>query len=441
VLFKSSGQLYRQVNRVYQEHYTHLMDSGLYQELMDAGYLIPHGEVEVPPVIPGPAWKVIQPEFVDFISYPYEWSFSQLKDAALLTLQLQKRALAYGMWLKDSSAYNIQFQRGRPVLIDSLSFEIYTEGQPWIAYRQFCQHFLAPLALMARRDVRLGQLLRIYIDGIPLDLASRLLPWQTRLELPLLLHLHLHAASQQRFAGQAVRSESTINKNAMFGLADNLESAVRRLKWSPGGTAWGDYYDTHNYTPAALQQKSQLVADFIQHIQPRQVWDFGANTGLFSRLAAAAQIPTLSFDIDPSAVEQNYLQCRLQDEQFILPLLLDLANPSPGLGWHNRERSALIERGPTDAVLALALVHHLAIANNVPLERIADFLQQCGHWLVIEFVPKHDPQVQRLLVARQDIFSDYTQQGFEAAFSRYFTIHRTEHLPESERVLYLMEKH
>lgn len=440
VLFYASGRLYRQVNRVYQEHYTRLMDSGLYQNLVDAGYLIPHKEVDVAPVDPGPAWIVIQPEVIDFISYPYEWCFSQLKDAALLTLHIQKRALEHGMWLKDSSAYNIQFQRGLPTLIDSLSFEIYTEGQPWVAYRQFCQHFLAPLALMARRDVRLGQLARIYIDGVPLDLASRLLPWRTRLELPLLLHVHLHAASQQRFAGQVVRPESTVSKNAMLGLVDSLESAVRRLKWSPGGTAWGDYYDTHNYTPAALEHKSKLVTEFLAGIQPRTVWDLGANTGRFSRIAAEAGIPTLSFDIDPGAVEGNYLQCRRADEQYILPLLLDLTNPSPGLGWHNRERLPLLERGPADAVLALALVHHLAIANNVPLERIASFLQQCGRWLVIEFVPKQDPQVQRLLVAREDIFPDYTPGGFLAAFSRYFTIHRTEALPESKRVMYLMER-
>ncbi len=179
-LFSRNGALYRQINRVYADDYDHLISSGLYDQLVKSGLLIPHREVSEKPVYPELAVKVIQPELVPFISYPYEWSFSQLKDAALATLAIQKRSIKAGMSLKDASAYNIQFINGKPTLIDTLSFEIYKEGKPWDAYRQFCQHFLAPLALMARVDVRLGQLLRVFIDGIPLDLASRLLPASTR---------------------------------------------------------------------------------------------------------------------------------------------------------------------------------------------------------------------------------------------------------------------
>lgn len=452
-LFTHSGQLYRQVNQVYAQTYDQLMSSGLYAALVKAGRLIAHTEVIPPDAVPSPApeqsYKLIHPERVGFISYPYEWSFSQLKDAALLTLQIQKQALEFGMSLKDSSAYNIQFQHGRPVLIDTLSLEAYVEGRPWVAYRQFCQHFLAPLALMACRDVRLNQLARVYIDGIPLDLASRLLPWRTRLSFPLLLHLHLHAASQQRYADRPVETVRQVSRVSLLGLIDSLEGCVRRLEWKPGGTAWGDYYQagqsaSHNYTPAGLQHKQALVSAYLAAIQPEQVWDLGANTGLFSRLAAHQKIPTLAFDIDPTAVEQNYRQCVQEKERFLLPLLLDLTNPSPAIGWGLAERLSLAERAPASrqrcAILALALVHHLAIANNTPLERVAAYLGQFGDWLIIEFVPKSDSQVQRLLAAREDIFSGYTAENFERIFSQVYQMLRCEQIADSERRLYLMKK-
>ena len=207
-LFTRQGVLYRQVNQLYRENYDRLMTSGLAEKLIRGGWLIPHTEVDAPPADASLAYKVIRPELLDFISYPYEWSFSQLQDAALNTLAIQKMALESGMALKDASAYNMQFHHGRAVLIDTLSFEVYREGEPWVAYRQFCQHFLAPLALMAYTDVRLSQLLRVYIDGIPLDLAARLLPGKTRWDLGLATHIHLHAAAQQRY------SDKTIDKNA-----------------------------------------------------------------------------------------------------------------------------------------------------------------------------------------------------------------------------------
>ena len=443
-LFKRDGVLYRQVNQAYQPHYDALFKSGLYERLTNAGLLIPHREVEVEPAEPAQAYRVLCPERLDFISYPYEWSFSQLKDAALATMAIQRQALQSGMVLKDASAYNIQFHHGRPVLIDTLSFEIIKEGEPWVAYRQFCQHFLAPLALMALVDVRLGQLLRVYIDGVPLDLAASLLPRRTRLDLMgLATHIHLHAAAQRRYAGQKVdtaRVKSKMSRAAFLGLMDSLEASVRKLSWKPAGTEWGDYYtaSASHYTAAAFENKRQVVRGYLERIQPRQVWDLGANTGEFSRLAAEQGIPTLACDIDPAAVELNYQKVVAQKETHLLPLLMDLTNPSPGLGWHNRERDTLFTRGPVDAVLALALIHHLAIANNVPLPQLAEFFHTLGRWLVIEFVPKEDSQVQVLLASRQDIFPDYHTAGFEAAFGEFFTIHERTPLQDSGRVLYLL---
>lgn len=440
-LFLEGGSLYRQVNVSYKENYDQLMNSGFYETLVGSGLLIPHDEVSTDYGRTDDAYKVLRPELIPFISYPYEWCFSQLKDAALATLEIQRTALSFGMTLKDGSAYNIQFMRGKPVLIDTLSFEKYCEGKIWIAYRQFCQHFLAPLALMSYRDVRLNQLFRVYIDAIPLDLASRLIPFRTWLKFSLLSHIHLHARSQERFADRNVdTSGRKMSRIGLLGLIDNLDSAVRRLKWRPQGTEWATYYEDTSYSAAALHHKRQLVGEFLDEIGPESVWDLGANTGLFSRIAAGKGIQTISFDVDPAAVEKNYSECRSKAETNVLPLLLDLTNPSPNLGWASQERMSLLERGPTDVVLALALIHHLAISNNLPFRRIAEFFGQLCHWLIIEYVPKSDAQVQRLLATRDDIFPKYTQQAFEAEFSKHFAIRSCEEIRDTERTLFLMER-
>jgi hypothetical protein len=443
-LFSHQGVVYRQVNRVYERKFDQLVDSGLYEALVGAGFIIPHEDADIEAPDPANAYKVILPRQVGFISYPYEWCFSQLKDAALATLAIQKRALAFGMTLKDSSAYNIQFVDGKPVLIDTLSFDIYQEGKPWDAYRQFCQHFLAPLALLSKVDVRLSQLLRNYIDGIPLDLASRLLPWHSRLNPSFLLHIHAHASAQRHYADKKVEISSVsrqMSKTQMLGLIDSLEAGVRKLSWQPRGTEWADYYESaEHYTDAATEDKKKIVGDFLDRIPAKNVWDLGANQGLFSRLAIERGMQTLAFDIDPGAVERNYLAMVKNNEKLLLPLVLDLTNPSPSIGWHHQERQALIERGPADAIMALALIHHLAIGNNVPLGLIASFFSQLGRWLIIEFVPKSDPQVEILLATRDDIFSEYDQESFENIFSERFKIVDTIPVRDTKRHMYLMEK-
>ncbi len=442
-LFREDGVLYRQVNRSYAKAYDHLMESGLYDDLIHRGLLIPHKDVSDNFKLIPPAYKIIKPEPITFISYPYEWCFSQLKDAALTTLRIQKVAFEYGMSLKDSSAYNIQFYGGKPILIDSLSFEIYRENEPWVAYRQFCQHFLAPLVLMAYKDVRLLTLLRVYIDGIPLDLASSLLPIHTRMALPILTHIHLHAKAQKRFAHRGVKSNDQsvggVSRLGFQGLIDSLERCVHKLQWKSPVTDWEAYYSFHEYSDESLEDKKRILEEYLQEIQPTSVWDLGANTGLFSRLASDKGFTTLSFDIDPGAVERNYREVVEKRETNILPLVLDLTNPSPGLGWSCEERASLLERGSGETVFALALIHHLAISNNVPLSNLAKFFKRMGKWLVIEFIPKQDPQVQKLLASREDIFDDYNVEKFLETFGEFFSLQRSDQVKGSLRTMYLMQ--
>ena len=263
------------------------------------------------------------------------------------------------MVLKDASAYNIQFWQGRPILIDTLSFEIYQEGQAWIAYKQFCQHFLAPLLLMSHKDIRLSQLLRVHIDGIPLDLASSLAPKTTYRHLGILMHLHLHARAQQRFkdASRAARSPGRkgIGKQSLLQIADSLRNTIRGLRCGHDVTDWSDYYEGESYLAAAFGHKLELVAEYLELIKPSCVWDLGANTGEFSRLASGAGAFTVSADNDPGVVEANYLKVKSDEEKNVLPLLLDLVNPSAAIGWAHAERQSLAERSQADCLLALRL--------------------------------------------------------------------------------------
>lgn len=446
-LFTKDSVLYRQINHVGRTDYDLLLTSGLYDTLAARGLLIPHEDIGLIEGTGPEAYTVIKPQRLPMVSYPHGWCFSQLKDAALTTLAAQQLALAAGMSLKDASAYNVQFADGKPILIDTLSFERLTPG-PWVAYRQFCQHFFAPLALAAYTDERLGRLSQVFIDGVPLRLASRALPASTWLRRGPLFHVHLHAWGEDtlmRMKPRRRQADARTDGGSPTDAGDikaavrtSLQAATRRLRWRPRGE-WVNYYDAReSYSQEAVAQKLALVEEWLDAARPATVWDMGANTGRFSRLATDRAIHTVAFDRDASCVERMYIDARSRGDRYLLPLVMDLANPSPAIGWAHEERASLVQRGPADLVLALALLHHLAIGNNVPFDRIAAFLKSIGRQLIVEFVPKHDPMVSRLLASRADVFADYSQLMFETAFSLHFVIERRTSLTHSDRVLYWM---
>ncbi len=440
-VFYDAGKVNRQVNTSYKANYDKLMSSGLYEDLTRKKLLIDHKEM---PGDSDSSYRIIVPKKIIYISYPYEWSFSALKDAALLTLKIQKIALSYGMSLKDASSYNFQFLDGKPIFIDTLSFEIYDES-PWVAYRQFCRHFLGPLALMSYVDPRLGKMSRTSIDGTQLDIISKILPLQTYLNPYLLIHIHLHARAIKKYANYygSYKKLSGINlsKWGMIALISNLESAIRNIKLPHQNTEWGNYYEITNYSPVAMESKRAIVAGYAKKCNPKMVWDLGANDGRFSRIFSDQNICTLAFDIDPIAVEKNYLDVKARADKFLLPLWQDLTNPSPDLGWNLFERKSLLNRGKPDLVLALALLHHLVIGNNIPLNEVAVFFKKiCKKNLIIEFVPKEDSQVQKLLATRKDIFDSYNNLAFEEIFGRYFKIKHKKIVIDSKRTVYFMEK-
>lgn len=440
-VFYLEGVIYRQVNACYRFQYQMLMESGLYEKLTSDGYLIEHRNSDFIGSDTD-CCCIIAPERVPFITYPFEWSFSQLKDAALTTLRIHRTALDYGMILKDASAYNIQFVRNTAKLIDTLSFDFYEEGTAWVAYGQFCRHFLAPLLLMKHVDIRLQQLLRIYIDGVPLDFASKLL--KRNHDALTTQHIHWHAKAIARHTedgkSNSTQKASQISKFSHIALIESLERMIERLTLDNVKTEWMEYYNHTNYSQEALAHKEEILIQMLQTVNVSSVWDLGANDGRFSRIALknGAEI-AVAFDIDPLAVEQNYLAGK-KSKQNIVPLLFDLTNPSPGIGFGNAERVPAEQRMQPDCIIAFAIIHHLAISNNLPLGKIAEWMASISPLLIIEFVPKEDSQVQTLFARRDDVFPEYNQVGFETAFSEYFLLVTSRKITCSSRTIYLYRR-
>jgi hypothetical protein len=445
-VYRRDGVIHRQVQPPAAADWDAYRSSGLHDALVADGLIVDHEEAPLTDAaLPG-AVAVLRPRPIGFISYPYEWSFSQLKEAALLTLELQARALAAGLRLKDASAYNIQLESGRPLLIDTLSFERAEATEPWPAYRQFCEHFLAPLALIAYRDARCGLLLRDFIDGIPLDLAATLLPGRTRLNLGLSAHVHLHAGAQRRSARTAPIAEGAdagrprrVSATGQRALLDSLRRTVEGLRWNPTGH-WAEYATSTSYSETATESKGAIVREMLAAVGGVSAWDMGANTGVYSAMAAEAGYATIAWDQDAASVEAHWRRVRADGNPRILPLVLDLANPSPSLGWALAERRSFLDRGAPDVLLALALVHHLAIGNNVPLPGVAALFARIAGRAVVEFVPKEDPMTRRLLAARRDIFDGYSIDGFREAFGERFRILRESPITDSPRTLFLLER-
>lgn len=440
-VFYRNNKVYRRINLSYQREYDHLISSGLYNVLIRESLLIPHEEVDVQqfPSITD-SYKIIRPQPIPFISYPYEWCFEQLKEAALLTLRIQKIALDHGMILKDASAYNIQFQGTQPLFIDTLSFAIYEEGNPWAAYRQFCQHFLAVLALMKYKDSRMSFLLQSSIDGIPLDLASRLLPLRTKWNFSILTHIHLQAKSIKKYEtlGNKTTRQVKISKTSLLALIDHLGSSVKALTYGHVKSQWSNYYDITNYTEDGILHKEEIVKEFIQDIPANLAWDIGANNGRFSRILSEKGIYTVSADLDHEAVQRNFLFSRTQGTLNLLPLVLDITNPSPALGWRNNERKQWNNRQKPDIMIALALIHHLCFSHNIGFDSISSYFSGLCKRLIIEFVPAEDSQVAFLPKPNAEIANDYSHNNFEQEFLKYFDLEKRATVKGSKREIYLL---
>lgn len=444
-VFEAEGKLYRQVNQYYAAQYRQLIDSGLYKQLVSQGQLIAHEEIATN-FTNSPDWyTTLQPEPVDTISYPYEWCFEQLQDAALLTLSVLKTALQHGMILKDATPYNIQFYKGRPVFIDTLSFDTYDPKQPWIAYRQFCQCFLFPLYLEHYLKTDIQKILSTYIDGIPVDIIAKLLPLKSRLSLGVWLHVYLqHTTTTSARANNNNNNHkqaASFNKKKLLDVISHLTSIITSFPTNKTyKTTWSNYYEDTILSKEYLKAKEILIREMSAQTTARTVLDLGANDGYFSKLFASQQLQVIATDSDNRCISRLYQEVKKDKIENILPLILDIANPSPAIGFNNRERAAFHDRVKTDLVAALALVHHLVIGKNISMPVLAEYFNGIAPELIIEFVPKEDEKVQQMLKSRPDTFPDYTIEVFENMFTQYFNIISKKQVPGTHRVLYYMKR-
>lgn len=435
-VYYEDGKVFRKINECYISTYDYLMSSGLYDRLLEEELIIKHKEVKRTD-----NFVILEVEKVPFISYSYEWCFSQYKDAALLTLKINKIALEYGMILKDASVYNVQFINSKPVFIDTLSFDMYEEGMPWGAYGQFTRHFIAPLLLMNFVDDRMNCLLKNYIDGVPLDLTEAILKKRGGFFAKQHIIWQNKAIKKHNVDGRKSSIKVNVSKKSLLNINVMIQNQIEALRGKNVSTEWDEYYSNTNYSSIADDEKKSIVLDYVKKLKIMNsdfAIDMGANDGKYSRLIREYFNTVISMDIDNNAVSRNY-EVANQNNENILPLVFDFNNPSPSIGFACKERESLSERGSAKLVMALALIHHIAISNNVPLDKIAEWFSKIGEYLIIEFVPKNDSQVKLLLKTRRDIFDMYTKETFEKNFSNYFDILEINKVLDSERIIYLMK--
>ena len=440
-VFESGGAIFRAIYEPGVEDYRAATDDGIYERLISKGFLISHAEVDPAKVGVDDALLCLEHPKIPMVSYPWEWPFSLLKDAALLHLDIMEELLPRGYWLRDANAFNVQFDGQRLKLIDTLSIGRRDANRPWVAYKQFCSHFLAPLAVAAKSDVRLLALWRSYLDGFPLDLAVKLLPGSARLNPRLFMHLYLHASMQQSADSKERLHETKpkavrVSDTALLGLIRSLRKVVNGLVYHTDSAIWQGYTEIRTYDDEDVSAKSGFISSVVEKIDPGVVWDFGGNTGEFSELAARRGAFVVSVDFDPACTEFLYTRLR-QAEGRVLPLTMDLSNPSPGLGFDQGERYGLRERGPADLLLALALIHHLVLSASIPLENVALWFSRITRRLLIEFVPETDPMVKKLLVNRGDDHLPYSIDAFKQGFYRYFSVEQEQQL-QNGRSLFVL---
>ena len=434
-------RILRIVNSIYEKDYSHLTNSGLSELLISKKLLISHQEISTDMIYSDSQYKVLEAEKIPFITYPYEWSFSQFKDAALLTLQLEEIAIEHQMMLKDATPYNIQFHNGKAIFIDTLSFEKTEQNYEWKAYKQFCEFFLLPLCLMIYKDPRLSILLKDFINGIPLDLGVKLIPSRHFIKPSLFLHLLLQNKIQNtKKQPITTKPGRIITKQQHSNLISYLKSFIQSMSLPKIKTEWDAYYDeTKGEKPKYFKSKEKLVEEFVKKINPKTVWDIGANDGHFSRIASKFANHVISIDYDWRCIEYCYNEAKKNNIQNIVPVLSDLVNPSGGIGWNNEERKPLFSRSEKpNVIIALALMHHI-INANVPFHKLLDILCNTTEFAIIEYIPATDPKVELIFKSRGRDWKYIDETEFKNTIEAKFEIIEKQILEGSNRVLYLLK--
>lgn len=448
-VYEDNDRVYRLVSEFGRQHYEFIAQQKIIAESISEGYLIPSREL---PRVDWPLGSeasayVLEHSRVPYVSYPYEWSFNQLKDAALHHLDFQLFLLKRNCVLKDASAYNIQFIGAKPVFIDLLSLAPYKDGDYWLGHSQFCEQFLNPLLLRSLVGITPNSWYRGRVEGIATADIARLIPFHKKFGWNIFTHIVLQA----RFDQSAIKNQDQalartkkmkpISKLAYEGFLSQLRRWIARLEpKNTGKTAWGDYTPTQTYSAREAIKKQQFIAQFVRAVKPEILVDLGCNSGDYSLLALENGADyVVGFDFDPTSLDLAYNGAKKEGKPF-LTLYLDASNPSPNQGWLQSERRGFAQRTRSQALIALAFIHHLAIAKNTPLLQLIDWLIDIAPCGVIEFIPKDDPTIIKMLALREDIFMNYNQQAFEDLLTAKATIINKQCVSDAGRVLYWYEK-
>ena len=444
-VFIRNGQVFRVLSTLAAADWERVCHQPFFMKLLARGCIVGTDEVTGEQVqelgIPDTWPAVLQHSRIPFVSYPYEWSFSMLRVAALLHLEILTEAIQADTILKDATPYNVQFQGANPVFIDIGSFVRLSLGEPWIGYRQFCEMMLFPLLLQAYRRIDIQPVLRANLDGISAREFLRSLSWRDMLRPGVFTHGWIQSLLERSSGGghentaEALKSSGFGRQLILNNLAQ-LTKLVRRLKWKPPQTQWTGYRHELPHVRNDAEAKAEFVRSVCLTTHRQLVWDLGCNDGHFSRIAACNADYVVAMDQDHGCVERFYRELSTEGSSNILPLCIDLLNPSPAQGWRGRERVRLEDRGQPNLVLCLGLIHHLVIAGNIPLPEVVDWLASLKAEVVLEFPSKLDPMVRGLLRNKRDQYEDYSLSCLEATLQEFgFRIRQQAKLPSGERTL------
>ena len=439
-IFRKDGKLYRQVNPVFFEDYEFCLKQNIYQKLQDKNWLVNHEEIsrDVNAII-------LQPEPIDFISYPYEWSYTQYKHAAQLTLRIQLFLLENNCSLKDASAFNVTFHEGKAIFMDTLSIEPYRENAPWRALKQFSEHFLAPLFMAEKYGSRHLKTLLHQINGCDLNEVKQHLGIKDRFNP--VLHSHIKLLAQNENANPKSVSESAgsakLSKTDQVKILKVLDGYISKMELKEN-TEWSAYYDEINYDQKSFERKKQLIKEWFSDLNLKKAVDLGGNDGTFGDVILDQVNQVMVCDIDQSAVDQCYRN-HLKSGK-VHSLVTDLMQPAPAIGFENQERESFIDRlisWQPDLSMALALIHHITLTGNVPFEMSAAFFARLSPYLIIEFPDREDSWVSFILDSKRDarhLFDFYGVDAFAKAYQQHYTILKSEKIEGTERTLFLMQK-
>ena len=444
------GRVLRGLSETALAHWHALVGQKFFQKMLKKGRVIGTellaGDDGLGATIAKDGWSgVLEHRTLPMVTYPYEWTFGMLKDAALLHLDLLEELIENDWILKDATAYNVQWIGPKPTFIDVVSFEPLQKNAPWIGYRQFCMMFLIPLLLKAHRDIDYIPFLRSDLEGISPAEAVKFFSFPGLFKKGVFMHVYLHSKLQVAYSDDQPKKRDVSNKKVkhtkamVLGTIQGLRRLVKRLKLKNQPTTWGDYDQKHSYSDESFEQKQAFVQRHVEKKHWGMIWDIGCNTGTFSKLCSPFADSVLSIDGDAMAIEKLYQQQKREEKSNILPLIMNLGNLSPNQGWRGQERKALEERGTPDFLLCLALIHHMVISANIPMRDFLAWIRSLDSDVILEFVGPEDEMTQHLLKNRVNQYTDYTEENFDSIASEMFTIVEKMPLKSGRRQIYYLQ--